>query len=47
MSQVIELGRLRELTLNGSLTSPTSIIWKGTSYKKIKFTGKMIFGWSI
>jgi len=31
MSQVIELGRLRELTLKGSLASPTSITWKGTS----------------
>ncbi|MCD6154117.1 MAG: lasso RiPP family leader peptide-containing protein [Syntrophobacterales bacterium] len=33
--QVIELGRLRELTQKGSLASPTSITWKGTSYKQL------------
>jgi hypothetical protein len=30
MSRVMELGRLRELTLKGSLASPTSITRKGT-----------------
>jgi hypothetical protein len=31
------LGRLRELTLKGSLTSPTSITWKGTSYVEFNY----------
>jgi hypothetical protein len=31
MAQVVELGRLRELTLKGSLASPTSISWNCTS----------------
>ena len=31
-AQVIELGRLRELTPKGSLASPTSITWKCTSW---------------
>jgi len=31
MAQVVELGRLRELTLKGSLAYPTSISWNCTS----------------
>jgi hypothetical protein len=40
------LGRLRELTLKGSLTSPTSITWKGTSYRDTCNTDKrQIISW--
>ena len=44
MPQVIDLGRHRELTLKGSLTSPTSITWKGTSYKKFYIIFEEAFG---
>jgi len=36
-ARVIELGRLRELTLKGSLASPTSITRKGTRFRGSRF----------
>jgi hypothetical protein len=45
-AQVIELGRLRELTLKGSLASPTSITWKGTSTGVMETVNLPLF-WKI